>query len=373
MKTRENDDFIAGQAKKVDQLVTKITLPADKNDTLSVNESFKLIFWVCAPHDKGNHRLDLVFYYENSEPKSVPKYRLNRCSWHLTVLDSIQSSAVTRRSAVSKNDFSSVNLTVQVKNSNQVHDPFMNEIELTQMSLQSDNWTLTKFIDGLTEFKVQPQEMIHLMLKLIKKEDRKSDFSDVSLSENSVDPLLDVPYTDFIRKRHFTSLNSNEGQTEQKGVADNDRLSLIVRLDSTLIVRWKAKVTEGGVVVRDAIGQHYIDLEYLNKSYSLPSEKQPEPIEYSARLMIFGPDANVPDARATAKKDYSEVECLKSIVMYYLKHSREVLHDFDKSRICIVPVVMEVQNNSESHVDVNVDTIGTSRYVVLKCFWLGYL
>ncbi|OXU20674.1 hypothetical protein TSAR_003364 [Trichomalopsis sarcophagae] len=360
--TNQEQDFKKGQTKKTDELVSKLILPPDKDDTLQVSDSFKMTLWVCAPHKKGNHRLDLLFYYENSELKSTPKHRLSRHSWHLTVLDSIQSSAIARRSATSKDNFSLLNLIVHIKNSNQVHDPFMNEIELIDMAFHSDSWILMKSAD-YANVKVQPQEMIHFLLKLSRKIGADSKFSDVPLFKDNSESLDNIPYMKFIKKRHIIPLDANDTQSDNQSRTqiENDPIASTMKLDSTVILRWKAKVTEGGVIIRNAIGQHYIDLHYLNKPYNHPTEKQVEPIEYSGRLRIFGPDINIPDSRTLAKKEqYSELECQKNLVWFYLKHLKQVTHDFSRNRICVVPVIINMQNNSQTNIYVKIDSIGTS-------------
>jgi hypothetical protein len=358
--------FSAGQIKKTDDLITKIILSPDKNDTLLVGDSFKMTLWICAPHKKGNHRLDLLFYYENSDAKSIPKHRLSRHSWHLTVLDSIQSSAIAQRSATIKDDSSVLNLIVQVKNSNQVHDPFMNEIELTDIAFQSNTWILMKSTNIYADVKVQPQEMIHFLLKLVRKADGKLNFSDINLCKNISDTSESIPYISFIKKRHIVPLDANDIPNDNQQIRSQMKCNPItscMKLDSTVILRWKARVTEGGVIIRNAIGQHYIDLHYLNKSYNHPVERQLEPIEYTGRLKIFGPEMNKSDTQMPTKKDqYSDLEYQQNLIWFYLKHSKKIAHDFTGNRICIVPVTINVQNNSEFYVYVKVNTVGTSRY-----------
>lgn len=353
------------ETKKYNELVTKISLPPEKNDTLLVGDSFKMTLWVCAPHKKGNHRLDLLFYYENSVSKSIPKHRISRHSWHLTVLDSIQSSVIVRRSASSKDNFSMLNLIIHVKNSNQVHDPFMNEIELTDIAFQSNSWVLQEPLNRYSDVKVKPQEIIHFLLKLAKKKKYNLDFSEISLTKNdATDSTDNIPYTNFIKKRHIVPLDANDSQSDQQSRSQirNDPIVSTMKLDSTVILKWKAKITEGGSIIRNAIGQHYIDLKYLNKPYNHPIQKQVEPIEYSGRLRIFGPDVNIPDVQSHLKKDqYSEMECQKNLVWYCLKHPKKETYDFTQNRLCVIPVIMTVQNNSETQIHVKVGTIGTSR------------
>ncbi|XP_011502697.1 PREDICTED: trafficking protein particle complex subunit 8 [Ceratosolen solmsi marchali] len=365
----QEQDFKKGQIKKMDELIIKISLPPNKNDTLLVGDSLKMTLWICAPHIKGNHRLDLLFYYENFDSKSVLKHRLSRHSWYLTVLDSIQSSAIVRRSAIINGNFSMLNLIMQVKNSNQVHDPFMNEIELTDIAIQSDAWMLINSADIYGDIKIQPQEIRHFLLKLVRKADGNLNLSNINLSKNISEVSANIPYLSFIKKRHIMPLDANDVQNEnqQMRIQMKDKPILSsMKLDSIVIIRWKAKVTEGGVVIRNTIGQHYIDLHYLDKSYNYPIEKQLQPIEYNGRLKIFGPDINISDAQTSMKNDqYSDLECQQNLVWFYLKYSKNVTHDFTGNRICIVPVMVNIQNNSESYVNVKVDTVGTSSQTLL--------
>ncbi|XP_033216769.1 trafficking protein particle complex subunit 8 [Belonocnema kinseyi] len=384
-------DTNSGKSKiKFDTLVTRIAL-----GSLKIGESYSTVFWVRAPHEKGNHRLDLLFYYENPELKTSPsKYRVSRHSWHLTVLDSIQISAVVRASAVCSEQSPTMNLTVRVKNMNQVHDPFINEIQLINVAFQSKNWTLINSALFPTNLgRVQPQETAHILLKLkrhlkldseknlecfkdislepilkaIVKTDvadilKKELYSSVSLIENdNMESVTNSPYLDFIEKRDISleTLESASEQPSKKRLEENS-VSVTMNLDSTLILRWRARVMERGAVVREAVGQHHLDVKILNKRYNQPVEVKQEPIEYGARLKIFGPDANV-DARTPLKIDRcSEADCQKNTICYSLDHVKRASHDFRRNRICTIPVEMLMQNNSQSRVDVKVNTIGTT-------------
>lgn len=356
-------------------LVTKIRLPPSTNSVLNTGETYKMPLWVRAPHKKGNHRLDLLFYYENLIPKTTPRYRLSRHTWQLTVLDSVQISAIGRRSAISKDNSSTLNLTVRVKNMNQVHDPFMNEITLTKISLQSDGWLLSGSAVLPSDVKVQPQEIFNFLLKLHRRINSESIFSDVSLTkeENDSESITDSPYIDFIQRRHIQPLELYDNQSEmqqqyQQQTADNNLLAVTMRLNSTLILRWRAKVTEGGTVTRQAIGQHHIDLKLLNRLYKHPEELQIQREEYSGHLKIFGPDRNVPDLTMVLQNyEFPELEYQQNIVSFRLSHIRQVIHNFQKSRTCVIPVLVHMQNHSQSEIDVKVNTIGTSSQIHLPC------
>lgn len=325
--------------------------------------------WVRAPHKKGNHQLDLLFYYENPKPKSIPRYRLSRHTWQLTVLDSLQISATVRRSAVvNKETLPTLNLVVQVKNTNQVHDPFMNEIALSKVSLRSNSWVLAEAAVLPLDMKIQPQEISHFFLKLCKRKEEESEFSDVFLtSDKSLESITDSPYIDFIQRRKIKPMNWNDPQNEtqhqqQVQISDKFQFADGMAVDSTIILRWKANIMERGALTRHAIGQHHMDLEILNKTYRHPEEFKTEQEEYGGHLRIFGPDRNVPDSTTVVQKnDFTELELRQNLVIFALQHVRQAAHNFKLSRLCVVPVQLRLQNNSGSKVDVKINTIGTSR------------
>ncbi|XP_011631766.1 trafficking protein particle complex subunit 8-like, partial [Pogonomyrmex barbatus] len=355
--------------KKSSRSVTKVILPISKNGVLNVGETHKMPLWVQAPHEKGTHKLDLLFYYESVESKTALKHRLCRHTWQLTVLDSIQITAVAARSGLFKDDSPTLNLIMSVKNTNQVHDPSINEIILSEVSFQSVIWSAFHSSVLPPSIKVQPQEVFHLMLKLRKKKtDSRSTISDVSLTSNEDDKTLlnSYPFINFVQRRHIQPLDVNESlndaqQFQSQQTVERGSVSDIFALNSTLIVKWCANVTESGVITRKAVGQHHFELEHLNKTYKHPKEPRTERSEYGARLKVFGPDRNVSSAVSVPLKDpVWEAEYLKSLISFSLSHHRQITHDFRQSRLCIVPVTMYLQNHSEMRVDVKISTIGTS-------------
>lgn len=356
--------------KKSSRSVTKVALPASMNGALNVGEIYKMPLWVQAPYEKGTHRLDLLFYYESVESKTTLKHRLCRHTWQLTVLDSIQITAIAARSGLFKDDSPTLNLIMSVKNTNQVHDPSINEIMLSKVSLHSAAWSAFHSSVLPPSIKVQPQEVFHLMLKLKKKTDGESMISDVSLirdDEADATSVDDYPFVNFVQRRDIQSLDVNENasdvqQFQPQQNVEHSSVSDIMVLNSTLIVKWCANVTESGVVTRMALGQHHLELEHLNKTYKHPREPRTERNEFGARLKVFGPDRNVPNMITAPVKDpVWEAECLKSLISYSLSHQRQITHSFQRSRLCIVPVMIYIQNHSEMRLDVKISTIGTSR------------
>lgn len=346
--------------------VTRIVLPSSSSGVIDIDQSLTVPLWIRAPPKKGNHRLDLLFYYQNSivnNEKKTTRYRLCRHTFHLTVLDSIHLKAIVRQSAMTNDKSLTSNLVIQVKNSNQVHDPFMQDIELTKVSLRSDTWSLAESLVRRFPNKIQPQETCHLVLNL-NRGDHENYLSHVSLS-NDGDDTLDSLHVDFVQRQRTKKISHlDNNQNHMKGMS----VEALELFDSgkggaTVIVRWRAKIMEGKTVARNAIGHHHIDMRFLNKLYKHPEELvQPEQREYSARLKIFGPDRNVPDSNSAVKSwDGQQANVLANVVSFSLDHDQTVGHCFEKQRVCRVAVLLHLQNNSRSRVDVNVNTLGTSR------------
>ncbi|XP_031370043.1 trafficking protein particle complex subunit 8 isoform X2 [Apis dorsata] len=354
--------------KRNNRLILKIPLSSN-NNILNIGETHTIPFWIRAPHEKGIHYLDLLFYYENIDPKSMMKYRLCRHTWHFTVLDSIQISSIASRSTLFKDISPTLNLIICIKNANQIHDLITNEILLYKVLFQSDTWSIFDLSILSTNIKIQTQEVFHLMLKLKKKKQNESKFSDISLTQENdyIESDISYPYIDFIRRKDIPSLDINENVTEiqqcQRLSQSIEQKSLFatMTLNSTLILKWRAKIIKNGIITKQAIGQHHLDIQYLNKTYKHPKEVQIESNEDAGRLKIFGPDRNIFDSLAVINKEQaSESEFLKNIISFSLNHDREIKHNFHQNRLCFLPVIMYIQNHLESKIDIKINTIGTS-------------
>lgn len=88
---------------------------------------------------------------------------------------------------------------------------------------------------------------------------------------------------------------------------------------SSVILGWKAKINNGGSVIRKAIGQHYINIAYIIKPYNHPNMKQVKSVEYSVWLKIFESDINVlekfwPGKDATIKVRIQRVQKKESFL-----------------------------------------------------------
>lgn len=54
-------------------------------DSLGAGQTHSTVFWLRAPEQAGTQNLHLLFYYENTQENALPKHRLLRHTWNITL------------------------------------------------------------------------------------------------------------------------------------------------------------------------------------------------------------------------------------------------------------------------------------------------
>lgn len=347
-------------------------------EPVAPGQSISIPMKIRAPDIKGTSNIDLLFYYESLKEATKPHYgyRLIRHSWPLTVYESVQVSATPTRSSATTENEEVLNLRIQVRNNNHLHDPVVYEISLLQFSLFSEHWYLTKVAFFPTNVKLEAQELVHLVLQAKRKPASQPQLSSVSL-EDSV--ALELSQ-DFL---HISASDANTDTNESTAISDNAGDFLLkdveaaVVLQATLILMWKARVIEGNDDKHIAIGQHHVQLKQLGDTSSWPpqSVSSTVPASPSLPLKIFGGET---------EKSEQQTDTLSQkqwLLTFTLHHKSFVTHDFKKHRLCIVPVELHVQNCSDSDVVIRLEASGATTsynksqlYAPQPCssfYWVG--
>ncbi|XP_063239297.1 trafficking protein particle complex subunit 8 [Bacillus rossius redtenbacheri] len=293
--------------------------------------------WLRAPDTRATALVHVMFYYENNT-HAVPRYRLVRHSWQLSVLSSVEVSVTARRSRAPSRDEPRelLNLALCLKNSNQVHDPVMTEVTPVQLSVASRTWRLVDTVFIPRESMLQSQESVHFLAKACRRGGGGSSdslFSDVVLGGEGVASAGESPYSDFYH-HHFPERGADpDGDTREEAV---DKLETALSLDLVVIVRWQAAVESGAGVRRTVIGQHHVRLERLEETSSWPR----------------------PPAPARPLDPLAQLGRMQHLVVCTAQHAPCVTHDFSRARICVVPVVLSLQNCCDSLLAVKVSSVG---------------
>lgn len=345
-------------------------------EPIAPGQSVHVPMKIRAPDIKGTSDIDFLFYYESLKEVTKSQYRLIRHSWPLMVYESVHVLATPTRSSATTENEQILNLQIQVRNNNNLHDPVMYEISLLQFSLFSENWCLTKVAFFPANVKLEAQEFVHLVLQAKHKPASQPQLSSVSL-ENSVALALSQ---DFL---HVSASDTIVDGDESAAATDNTREQLLkdieaaVILQATLILMWKAQAVEGGDDKQIAVGQHHVQLKKLGDISSWPPQPVSSsiPASPSLPLKIFGSEMEKSEQQTDT---LSQKQWLLTFTLHYKSF---VTHDFKKHRLCIVPVELHLQNCSDSDVVIRLEASGATTsynksqlYAPQPCssfYWVG--
>lgn len=258
-----------------------------------------------------------------------------------------------------------LNLALEVKNANQVHHGILTLVEVQQVSLLSQSWTLDGFVPIQQDIKMlNSQETLHLIMKARRSAVKSKTYdivsSDVRLDNDKSVKIVSIrekPYSCFV-----TDYSSVFEDRDEETVNYNDSVcSDTQSVNSTLVIRWKADITENGGFRRAAIGQHHLNLDKLGvKVWNLAVVDPSRGVE-SQPIKLFGSESSG-DGGPNAGKGGSQ-ESDKKLVTFSLEHQLEVKHDFRKVFVCIIPVKMHLVNCSTKEVVAVINTSSPKRLV----------
>ncbi|XP_013175761.1 PREDICTED: trafficking protein particle complex subunit 8 [Papilio xuthus] len=305
--------------------------------------------------------LRLLAYYETTLPQRP--HRLLRHEMRLQPMEAIEIQVTPRRS-LNKSDedmVENMSLAVEVKNVCKENNEDI-AIEVLEVSLISQQWTLTDFIAAPNmDAALIPRERIHYVFKA-KRIFAVSDNSKVECShikvaakrcEETDADVKSLPYSKFLMDclpstDDLTDPNYSETETKRDGL-----------IQSLLVVRWKA---HDKVKSRTALGQHCLWINCFSKALSQEKELSPElPIQLDD---LESKNFNEP-------KDKSDSN---NIVLFRLEHSNYVNHNFKQRKLCMIPIVINIVNCYGIPVSVFIDmTKQQNRESTSELGWAGAL
>lgn len=255
-------------------------------------------------------------------------------------------------------------MAIEVKNVNQVHHGILTSLEVQQVSLLSQNWTLDNFVPINEDVKsLSSQETLHIITRakrtLTKCGENEVLHSDIKInSDDHLISIIDKPYSNFVTNYSSAFGVSGLSDIGFENVMDIDEECL----NSVLVIRWKADITESGGSQRVAIGQHHVGLDKLSmkvSSHNVEASKSAE----NPPVKLFGSD-NISNTTCNMiNSNFSPLD--ERLVTFTLEHQFEVVHDFKKLHVCLVPVKLHLVNCSTKDVIVVVNT-GLKRYIDCK-------
>lgn len=316
--------------------VIPLVLPEDQ---LESNKCFSFNLWLRAPDVKGPAVIDLLIYYENIDRTSVPRYRLVRHVWKMSVQESIGIEVIQQRSATSTKT-GKLALSLKVTNLNKVFNTILTQISLLKVALLSSYWFLLNEILVPKKLTLNSQETVYNVIKFKRKIQKEALYSELPLQvEYCLPEQAGLAFLDFAERNNqfkiniFEEIDSTVEQTWKKS-------------EGILIVQWQANVVDAGSK-RVAIGQSQIAMEVFKDEID-------EKSDYDSNF--FCDDSNMIDSDS---KEDLELEKYQKQVTYNLLHPANICHNFQQKKMCIVPVKLMLHSVVEdSNLLITVITLG---------------
>ncbi|XP_017768287.1 PREDICTED: trafficking protein particle complex subunit 8 [Nicrophorus vespilloides] len=317
--------------------VSHLPLP---NGVLEPGQYYNVFIWLKAPETIGPALIDLLIYYENFNSSSIPRYRLIRHMWNLHIQESIRVEVNAKQSWNSKN-IEQLVLTIKAINLNKIHHAVVTEITLIKVALLSQNWILSKDVSSPKNIKLDTQESVNIFMKIDRKASKISNYSEMSfISTKQMNQQSQYAYLDFAKRNDQSRIN----------IFDNiESLDSYKKHDGTLILRWQAIITDSEGQKRMISGQNHIPVDVTTVEETLV-EDCPAPNYSFERIPI---DLQTEETDKLVKLNDKQIT-------YNIVHPPVVCHNFDQSKLCIVPLNLHLHSVSETQIVVKICTIGTS-------------
>ena len=276
-------------------------IPIPLNEPLKVNSTLKIKLWICAPKEIG--QLDTCLYFAYNIPfdmEKKPLKRLLKRKFSMKILPSVNVAASFVNSCLYDNDRSQ-GLSVQVENVSQEIDP----VYVWQVGLISTDKVLKDFVSTNENHRITKGESSVLGLRTAQtntKTDEGYHFSSLQVVKNSdVVPINLSPYLDFTKSAfEFPSFKVGP------------------KLKSDLLLLfWRSSQGNQGLI---------------HTPISIDEE-----VSLSDQV-----DAN--DVLSTESIDSPTIPTPKKLCRVNIVNERNLIHDFDKEPICLVPLTLVVDN-----------------------------
>ncbi|KAG5890112.1 hypothetical protein JTB14_005243 [Gonioctena quinquepunctata] len=293
--------------------LTSVPLP---RDVLEPGQTLPIYIWVKAPNIRGPTTIDLLIYYENALKNSIPRYRLVRHSWNLTVQDSI-SVDISSQSSHNSRTVEELALAMKITNLNKVHNSVITEVMLLNVGMLSKRWIFTKDIVTPQYINLHSQESAHILLKAKRALQETSKYSTIPLNidKKSIQSLTNT-YLSFAKKSERPSLTMFD---------DFETYKFKENKDGVLLMQWQALVMEGNQK-RVVHGQTQVPIKIIRKDH------------LALRIEKYLSSDPIIDINDKPVSEEDSTQNAQNQVAYNLVYPPVVKHDFNNVKLCTVPV-----------------------------------
>ncbi|XP_059351867.1 trafficking protein particle complex subunit 8-like isoform X1 [Daphnia carinata] len=256
--------------------------------------------WLKGTENVGLTSLDLMFFSTNPAVKAR-RYRLLRHCSKIFVSSSLSLAAWVQRVPSGEDRTETLAAQLQVRNLRDADDTSLSGIEISQVALLSNRWLLRPQQSTIPGGVLHPQESLIGVLLAIRGKENIEYCESATLKLPSHGRAVDFkqgPYRTFVREFQRDTPNT------------------------TLVVCWTAtQASEDGFGTLIIEGQHYFGWN----SHDIANSSSPD----------------------------TSFKLPQQLVSYSMEYSPKVYHDFNKQRLCVIPVILYLYNCCQKEIDVS--------------------
>uniref|UniRef100_A0A2A4K057 Uncharacterized protein n=1 Tax=Heliothis virescens TaxID=7102 RepID=A0A2A4K057_HELVI len=338
-----SSDIISGEMRTIDVEFTNVG-PVDMND-LYVAVSHPDCVNIVTDEDENDFKVLYDEKYRDPPTYSELCQRYTRYSSgkkqsivafyeFLGSKEAVELAVTPRRSLrrVDGEVVENMSLAVEIKN-------IFNEkgedlsVEILEASLLSRQWSLTSLVAarGAAEA-LQARDKLHVVLRARRLPQPPPRLAHTRLKINHHDPdaepAINVPpYSKFVLDGQHSYIDSPDSAIAQD--TSDKRTGLI---QSMFVLRWKVHEKTKG---KTAVGQHCLWLDCFTKAISREREYIPGEVA-PIQIDEFDSKLDLRESNTKTKKD--------NVVIFRLEHSNYINHNFNETKLCLVPVTLNIVN-----------------------------
>ena len=267
-----------------------------------------------------------------------------RHAWHLSVQESIEVNVSTKPSYHSKMS-QEFNLSVTVHNMNRLHHAVVIELTVLNVGLLSTNWILLNSFIAPSGVKLYAQESTTMLLKCQRRRNKDNSYSVVSLQHSDGLNNINSTYLDIAKRWGQNKTNIFEDE------ADNIE-RIVNKLESMLLLRWRADVTDSKGIKSRAFGQNILQIPIAEMNDNSCSH---------IGSVIFYDNKQDDNYYKTQKMEYKNGISLENQIRYNIVHSPCIQHNFKLKKLCIIPVKLILYSMVDTNIAVTVRTLHENR------------
>ncbi|KAF5284757.1 hypothetical protein FQA39_LY04482 [Lamprigera yunnana] len=315
--------------------ITEISLT---NGQLDPGHAMSVNVWLKAPTVKGSIVIDLLIYYENCDRTCIPRYRLVRHEWNITIHESLAIDLTLTESSKSEHN-KELLLSTKLINLNKTYYSVCVELIILKAAFLSSFWKLEQVGNDHNPVVILSQQSAYTLLRARRYITKNSTYDEVLLNNTKDLVQSNMVYLDFAERNNQTRINVFD---------DEGAITKPKEKEGVLFIEWMAYFTDNTGCKQKVFGQSSMVIEKLRM-------EEENIFEETGVVVLYDPIKPVLDLQINPSEN-ELLEELRHQVSLCIIHSTHVIHNFKNNKLCIIPVRISLHNDTKLDCVVTINT-----------------